>query len=920
MKAAGDEVPKWLRDAVSAFGADCKAKLGGPGDAEAAIRSPLEALIKTAATNFGMTAVPHDEARDAERAVRPDYAIAVNGAITGYIEVKRPGKSVDPTTFTGHDLRQWNRLRDLPNLLYTNGTEWRLWRDGEPAGGEHLTGGSLTTVGPRLQIPSGYETLLRDFLDWKPAPIRRLGPLVRAIAPLTRLLRAEVADQLRIESERIAQGKERWDQPFTGLADDWRRMLFPDADDDTFANGYAQTVSFALLLAKSEKIALDLPLNEVGQRLGAAHHSLMGRALQLLTADVAADFKVTLDLLVRVVDAVNWSTIANTDGSIEAARKSRDTYLYLYEHFLAEYDPDWRKLTGSYYTPFEVVASMVRLTEEALRTRLGKTGFDDAAVTTVDPAMGTGTYLNAIIELVAEQIEEREGEGGVAGAITDLAKRLIGFELQMGPYAVAELRTAAMLKARNATAPAGGMRTYVTNTLDDPYVEVAQLGGGMDVVAQSRRRANDIKANVPVTVVIGNPPYAENAAGKGGWIESGDPASNYIPMNDFRIPGDGVYMQNLKNLYVYFWRWGCWKTFDADRDKPGEDAGVVCYISTSGYLRGPGFRGMREYLRRTCTAGWIIDLTPEGQTPDVPTRIFPGVRQPLAIGLFVRAPDKKPDVPADIKFRSVQGRQDEKFAQLADMNLLDDGWRPTRTGWRDPLTAAATTAWDDYPALDDLFGWATPGLAANRTWVIAPSRQILQDRWGRLVAEKNRETKKALLKPSASVGLDNTKEPLPGVGTTRHTDRSIANETALTTDVVEIGYRSFDRQYAIADSRIWHRPRIPQPGSPSRSLSSSRTPSRSALAQGSYLRISCQTWTTSKAARVAASFHCFTPAANQISPRAFWTRSPPWWLVTSSKATSPPMTFSRTSRPSLLTRHLPRPSPTNSPPRAFAYQ
>lgn len=117
---------------VSAFGTATRAKLAGPGDREAAIRSPIERLVTDVATELGLTAVPYDEVRDTDRAVRPDYAIAVDGAITGYIEVKRPGAGVDPDSFTGHNLRQWQRQRDLPNLIYTNGTEWRLWRDGEP--------------------------------------------------------------------------------------------------------------------------------------------------------------------------------------------------------------------------------------------------------------------------------------------------------------------------------------------------------------------------------------------------------------------------------------------------------------------------------------------------------------------------------------------------------------------------------------------------------------------------------------------------------------------------------------------------------------------------------------------------------------------------------------------------------------------
>lgn len=64
--------------------------------------------------------------------MRPDYAIMVDGVLTGYVELKAPGKNIDPASFTkkSHEYKQWQRLRNLPNLLYTNGTEWRLYRYG----------------------------------------------------------------------------------------------------------------------------------------------------------------------------------------------------------------------------------------------------------------------------------------------------------------------------------------------------------------------------------------------------------------------------------------------------------------------------------------------------------------------------------------------------------------------------------------------------------------------------------------------------------------------------------------------------------------------------------------------------------------------------------------------------------------------
>lgn len=392
-----------MGELVSGFGAACKAKLAGPGDREAAIRTPLEQLLTGYAETLGLKAVPYDEVRDPSRAVRSDHAIDVDGLITGYVEAKKPGDSIDPESFTGHNREQWRRQRDLPNLIYTNGVEWRLWRDGElirdPV---RLTGGRLERAGTALApTDEELELLLTDFLRWKPAPIMSVVALTRAVAPLTRLLRSEVLDQLVGERDAVAQGAAEYEQPFLGLARDWRQLLFPTATDDVFADGYAQAVTFALLLARTEDIDLGgLSLHDIGSALGA-EHSLMGRALQLLTDNVAQDFKVTLDLLVRLVAAIDWARV-------RAGRQ--DTYLHLYERFLEVYDPELRKQSGSYYTPHEVVSQMVRLAEQLLQSRFAKpTGYADPAVWTLDPAMGTGTYLHQVITRAADAGVSRTG-------------------------------------------------------------------------------------------------------------------------------------------------------------------------------------------------------------------------------------------------------------------------------------------------------------------------------------------------------------------------------------------------------------------------------------------------------------------------------------------------------------------------------
>ncbi|MGH3722425.1 MAG: N-6 DNA methylase, partial [Pseudonocardiaceae bacterium] len=303
--------------------------------------------------------------------------------------------------------RQWERLSNLPNLIYTDGTCWARYETGVRKGEIIKLNGTLTEGPGDLRVAGpDFEQMLVTFLGWAPSPIRNVDALVRAVAPACRLLRDEVADQLAREKA----GSGRTKQLFSGLAADWRRLLFPTADDGEFADGYAQTVTFGLLYARSRGIAFeDRGYHEIGDLI-AAGNTLMGRALQVLTdqfggsSEQVGPFKVTLDTLLRVIGAVDWERVRSG---------RRDTYLYLYEHFLAEYDPVLRQESGVYYTPVELVEPMVRLTDDALRTRLGLSrGLGTDRVRVVDPAAGTGTFLLRILDTVFDRVELADGTGG----------------------------------------------------------------------------------------------------------------------------------------------------------------------------------------------------------------------------------------------------------------------------------------------------------------------------------------------------------------------------------------------------------------------------------------------------------------------------------------------------------------------------
>lgn len=128
-----------IAQAVSRFGSTARAKLANPaatGEPEDQLRAPFERLVLDVATLLGLPAgavvTVGETALAAERS-RPDYSVTFRSALTGFVELKAPGKGADPRRFRGHDRLQWQRLNSLPNLMYTDGNEFSLWRNGELA-------------------------------------------------------------------------------------------------------------------------------------------------------------------------------------------------------------------------------------------------------------------------------------------------------------------------------------------------------------------------------------------------------------------------------------------------------------------------------------------------------------------------------------------------------------------------------------------------------------------------------------------------------------------------------------------------------------------------------------------------------------------------------------------------------------------
>jgi len=394
-----------LGKAVAAFGQRAKTKLTATvtGEPEEQLRNPIELFLADVAVlcglNSGKLAVV-GETSLSDLKTRPDFAVRYSNALVGFVEVKAPGKGADPRKYKGHDKEQWDKLKALPNIIYTDGNAFSLWHTGELHRPVEMLDGDIETSGSRLAAPDSLLGLFTDFFRWEPTPPRRVTDLANLSAHLCRL-RDEVREQV-----------ERGDKALTQLASDWRKLLFPNANDDEFADGYAQAVTFGLLLARSRSISLDSGIDAAASKLGNVH-SLIGTALRILTDAAVSEGSLSTSIrtLRRVLGVVQWAELTKNDPN---------AWLYFYEGFLQQYDPVLRRKTGSYYTPVPFVDSMTNMVDEALVSVFSlPSGLAASEVTVVDPATGTGTFLLGVLQRIAMRVEADLGHGAVGPALVE---------------------------------------------------------------------------------------------------------------------------------------------------------------------------------------------------------------------------------------------------------------------------------------------------------------------------------------------------------------------------------------------------------------------------------------------------------------------------------------------------------------------
>ena len=160
------------------------------------LKAPVSKLVATAAELLGLDALARTEVQVAEVKGRPDIGVDISKVICGHIELKAPGNGSDPSKFKDKRSRdQFERFRGLPNLIYTDGRDWALYRRGDRVSRPVSLSFDPTDATPDQISSSDADqlfSLLISFLKWEPVVPNTPKALAGLIAPITRYLRDEV--------------------------------------------------------------------------------------------------------------------------------------------------------------------------------------------------------------------------------------------------------------------------------------------------------------------------------------------------------------------------------------------------------------------------------------------------------------------------------------------------------------------------------------------------------------------------------------------------------------------------------------------------------------------------------------------------------------------------------------------------------
>jgi len=638
---------------------------------EHTFRGDLQLLLESLQPGIRATNEPKRQSCGA-----PDYILTKKDIPVGFIEAKDIGDpDLEGTKKTGNK-EQFDRYKaSLGNIIFTDYLAFCFYKDGQLITkiqiGE-VVGNQIKALPENF---TAFQNLISDFCTYTGQTIKSSKRLAEMMAGKARLL-SDVIEKALTSDETNAEDSTLKDQ-----MNAFREILIHDITPKGFADVYAQTIAYGMFAARLHDPTLDTFSRQEAAELIPKSNPFLRKLFGYIAGpDIDDRIKWIVDSLVDIFLHSNVHEILKSYGT---ATKTEDPIIHFYETFLSEYDAALRKARGVWYTPHPVVSFQVRAIDEILKTEFDlPQGIADNSkikikvkvqgkiveqethrVQMLDPATGTGTYLAEVIKLIHQRFK---GQEGIWSNYVEnhLLPRLIGFELLMASYAMAHLQIDLLLKETGyKPTKEQRLRIFLTNSLEESHPDTGTLFANW--LSAEANEANRIKRDVPVMVVMGNPPYSGESANKGEWIMK-------LMVDYKKEPGGKEKLKErnpkwINDDYVKFLRYG-----QHFIEKNG--SGILAFINPHGFLDNPTFRGMRWNLLKTYDKIYTIDLHGNSKkketAPDggVDVNVF-DIMQGVSINIFVKTGKKKANQLGRIFHYDLFGKRDFKYDFLLENSI-----------------------------------------------------------------------------------------------------------------------------------------------------------------------------------------------------------------------------------------------------------
>ena len=644
-------------------------KILSTGDArEHAYRSDFKKLIENLVSNIQVINEPAYTGGNA-----PDFLFKKGETPIAYAECK--DVTVDIKNIeTQKQAKRY--VEAFGKILLTNYYDFEfILEEGEK------TSVSIATKDGNKIIPTEenfdkFVNLIQDYINI---------PSSRTIKSAKRLAEIMASKARIIRDNALASLNENKESEIFSQYESFKQVLIRDLSENEFADMYAQTLVYGLFVARYyDKSLQNFSRHEAQDLLPSSNPLLKKFFGHVAGTDYDPKIAWLVDSLVETYLSTNVADIMHK----EFEKKQKDPVLHFYETFLASYDKGLRKSRGVYYTPEPVVSFIVRSVDQILKKKFGlnkgladttKIDFIDKIqaedgrtkdgikqitkqihkVQILDPAVGTGTFLNEIIHEIHKKFVGQEGQWD-SYVRDSLLPRLHGFELMMASYTMAHLKLGITL---NELGYKGNERlsVWLTNSLEESVHEVPNLFMSKWLTEESNQ-ASKIKSEMPIMVVLGNPPYSVSSVNKGENIQ------NLIKVYKENLNERKI---NLDDDYIKFIRFA-----ENQIEKTGY--GMVAMITNNSFIDGITHRQMRKHLLETFDEIYILDL--HGNAKKKETTLEGGkdenvfnIMQGVSINLFIKTGTNKN--LAKIYHSEIFGKHNEKYMMLDESSFETTKWK-----------------------------------------------------------------------------------------------------------------------------------------------------------------------------------------------------------------------------------------------------